>query len=42
MIRENALYTARDFAFNLRDYTRLLTIIASNLKPLQPEGITPD
>ena len=38
----NALYTARDFAFKLRAYTRLLTIIASNLKPLQPEDITPD
>jgi fido (protein-threonine AMPylation protein) len=32
----NALYRARDFAFNLRKYDQLIRIIRANLKPLQP------
>jgi cell filamentation protein len=32
----NALYVARDYAFQRRDYVRLISIIRSNLTPLQP------
>jgi len=32
----NALYVARDFAFQRRDYGRLISIVRANLTPLQP------
>jgi cell filamentation protein len=32
----NGLYVARDFAFQRRDYARLLAIVQANLTPLQP------
>lgn len=32
----NALYVARDFAFQRRDYDRLTSIVRANLTPLQP------